>query len=428
MNIVPISNDFLIAKIKAESKKVESFCKEHGEHHEEDGKGIIRMPIRYSRIFTKKIGNLINTAQALEMTGVNAVIGMVSKYDGLLGELIKQLFEDKPEVLNSSEREFKASDILSYSDLSEFKELLVEKEIESVLRKNHVEQLQWLGSKLSIPLKDFRLFPEFVEIMERRNLFVHCNGITSRQYILECNKYKVSLSEGTKPGTRLTADYSYVEKSYRVLFQVGIMLGFVLWHKIRPIESEEMMNVLSTVVYDLIRDEEYELGLDVIDFALSNNSWNKEINHAHQLVFRVNKALAFHLRNMPVECLKIANSIDLTAAEPRYHLAVAVLKEDYDEAYKIMSKIGKDEEMQLNYKEWPLFNKIRKESSFIEKYKEIYCEEYECYDTRVAEFEEVIKSALEMVKMAKDVGVDQELADCQDNQGAEECSNSIISD
>jgi hypothetical protein len=252
--------------------------------------------------------------------------------------------------------------------------------------------------------------------MERRNLFVHCNGVVSRQYISECKKNGVTLPDDLKPGVRLDADMSYVRKAFKVLFQVGVMLGFVIWHKLRVDESEELVDSLSEVAYDLIRDEEYTLGLDIIDFALSNKSWAKEIKTAQQLIFRVNKALAFHLRDMQDECVKIADSMDITAADPVYHLAVAVLKKEYDEAYKIMDRIGKDLAMRGNYKTWPLFNKIRQETAFTTKFKEIYGEDYECNDTHIADFEEVIKSATEMVERAKNMMKEKEKGEKHNEQ------------
>lgn len=403
MNIVPISYNFLSAQMLTESRKVTKFSKDHGTpFKDEKGEGI-RMSLEHGTVFEKMKKNLNNTASAFDMTGENAVIGLVSKYDGYLGLLTKQIFTDKPEILNGSDKEFKASDILTYKDFDELKDVLMEKEIETLLRKNHVDQLQWLESKLGIELRKFKLLPEYVEIMERRNLFVHCNGVVSRQYMSECKKYGCELPEKVKLGATLDAYIDYVRKAYKVLFQVGVMLGFTLWYKIRPQEGLEMIDSLSEVAYDLIKDEEYELGLDIIDYALSNKSWAKEIKAAQQLVFRVNKALAFHLRDMQDECEKIVDSIDVTAAELRYHLAVAVLRNDYDDAYYIMEKIGKDDAMRVNYKIWPLFNKIRQESAFVEKFKEIYNEEYECTNTRTVAFEEIIKSATEMVEKAKEM-------------------------
>lgn len=408
MNIIPVSYNFLSAQILAEGKKVEKFKNEHGTpFKDEEGEGV-RMTLEDSAVFHKMMKNLNNSIHAFDMTGENAVIGMVSKYDGFLGKLIKQIFTDIPDILNGSEKELKVSDILTFKDFEELKDVLIEKEIETVLRKNHVEQLQWLESKLGVELKKFKLLPDYVEIMERRNLFVHCNGVVSRQYLSECKKFDVVIPEGIKPGKTLDAYIDYVRQAYKVLFQVGVMLGFVLWHKVRPNESEEMIDKLSEVAYDLIKEEEYELGLNIIDFALANRSWAKEIRTAQQLIFRVNKALAFHLRDMQDECEKIADSMDVTAADPVYHLAVAVLKKRYEEAYSIMDKIGDNNDMHYNYKTWPLFNKIRQEKKFVDKFREIYGEEYECNDTRTADFEEVIRSATEMVEKTKEMMAEKE--------------------
>ena len=413
MNIVPISYKFLSAQMITESKKMKQFSKDHGTPFKDEGGEGIRMSLEHGAVFEKMKKNLNNTARAIDITGENAVIGLVSKFDGYLGILTKQIFTDKPEILNGSDKEFRVSDILTYRDFDELKDVLVEKEIETLLRKNHVDQLQWLETKLGIELRKFKLLPEYVEIMERRNLFVHCNGVVSRQYMSECKKFGVDLPEDVKPGETLDAYVKYVRKAYKVLFQVGVMLGFTLWYKIRPQEGLEMIDSLSEVAYDLIKDGAHDLGLDIIDYALSNKSWAKEIKAAQQLVFRINKALAFHLRDMQDECEKIVDSIDVTAAELRYHLAVAVLRNEYDDAYDIMGRIGKDGEMRVNYKIWPLFYKIRREPAFIDKFKEIYNEEYECTDTRTA-FEEVIKSAMEMVEKTK------EMMDKKENAGGQE--------
>lgn len=402
MNIVPISCNIMGAQIEAEDKKVEHFIKKHGDIYEQEGKERMRMPIEHGATFSQLLRNFENTLQAFDMIGVNAVIGMVSKYDGFLGELSKQLFADQPDILNSSEKTFSAKEILSFDGFTELKNILVEKEIETLLRKNHVEQLRSLETKFNISLTSFKLYPNFVEIMERRNLFVHANGLTSRQYILECNKNGVSLPDTIKVGDKLNADYKYVKAAYRVLFQVGIMLGFVFWHKLRPNESEEMINSLSEVAYDLINQGEYELALDIINFALANKTWAQKINHEQRLIFTVNKALCFHLRDMQDECIKITNTMDVSAAAPRFHLAVAILKKKYDDAYNLMDKVEKDDNMKVNYKTWPLFIKIRREQAFIDKFKDIFQEEYECDNLKLSDFEEVIKSAKEMIEKAKE--------------------------
>ena len=112
MNIVPVSYNFLSAQMLTESRKVEKFGKEHGTPFKDDNGEGIRMSLEHSAVFQKMMKNLNNTARAFDMTGENAVIGLVSKYDGYLGVLTKQIFKDIPEILNGSDKEFKASDIL----------------------------------------------------------------------------------------------------------------------------------------------------------------------------------------------------------------------------------------------------------------------------------------------------------------------------
>lgn len=401
--IVPISYKFLSAQILSESKKLDTYCKEHGQVFSEDGKKGFRMSVEHRTVFEKMMTNLDNTVQANYMVGVNAVIGMVSKYDGYLGRLTKQILKDKPEILNGSDREFKASDILTYTDFEELKDVLVEKEIETLLRKNHIEQLQWLEKQLNIKLREFKVLPDFVEVVERRNLFVHCNGVVSRQYLAECKKHGATLPDDIKVGDVLWADIAYVRKAYTVLFQVGVMLGFVLWHKLKPDDIEDLVDRLSDVPFDLIRDEQYSLSIQMIDFALSIKSWEKDIKHVYQLVFMINKALAFHLLDMQEECEKIVKELDLSASEPVYHLAVAVLLKEYDHAYELMDAIGSEPRMRVNYKTWPLFSRIRQEAAFSAKYKEIFNEEYECNDAKLSDFEDILKSAAELVKKTKEM-------------------------
>lgn len=420
MQIVPISNNIMIAKLIADSKKLKEYGEKNGKAFEEDGKEGIKMSVGHSIVFDRMMRNLGSSVRAYSMIGVNAVIGMVSKYDGFLGSLIRQLLEDKPEILNGSDKEVKVTDIMSSMNLEELKEVIVEKEVDSLLRRSHTEQLKTLEGKLNMELNPQKLLPDFVEIMERRNLFVHCNGVVSRQYLIECKKHGYQVPNELKVGDVLEADREYVMNAYQVLFQVGVMHGFVIWYKLRPEEGEQLVDTLSEVAYDLIKDEEYKLSLGVIDFALMNKSWSKEINNAQQLVFRVNKALAFHLRDLQDECVKIVDSMDVTAAEPKYHLAVAVLKKEYDKAYNIMKLIGPDKEMLINYKIWPLFNLIRMEQGFANTFKEIYKEELECNDDKMSNFEEVVKLAMEIVEKSK-----QEQTETQDTEDLEVVTESV---
>lgn len=400
---VPTLFNILSAQTIANVKQVRDFITKHGsEEKDEEGRDIVKMPLEYSRAFERLVNNMNNSFQALDNVGRNAVVAMVSMYDAYIGSLVKVIYSDMPQLLNQSQKDFKLNTILLYKDFEELKDVVTEDEIESLLRKNHFDQLKWLESKLDMPLTEFKILPLFVELMERRNLFVHANGVVSRHYLETCEKYDIKNEEELKLGKQLNAEVNYVFKSYEILFQTGVMLGFVVWHKIRQMEGEELVDYLSDVCYDLIKEEHYDLAIAMIDFALNNKSFKKHVNHASHIIFLINKSLAFHLNDKQKECLAIVDKLDLSAAEPVYKLAVAILKEDYTQAIVLMDQIGNVPRMRRDYKEWPLFTKFREEESFKKKYKEIYNEEYICLEVRKPKFEEILESAEKMVEQDGD--------------------------
>lgn len=108
------------------------------------------------------------------------LMGLVSSYDVFLSKLIRLIFITKPETLSSSERNISFRDLVSLDSVEAARELVIEKEIETVIRKSHQEQITWLENKLGIPLtKELDVWPNFVELCERRNLFTHTDGKVS---------------------------------------------------------------------------------------------------------------------------------------------------------------------------------------------------------------------------------------------------------
>ncbi|MCL2555938.1 MAG: hypothetical protein FWE03_02820 [Firmicutes bacterium] len=76
---------------------------------------------------------------------------------------------------------------------------------------------------------------------------------------------------------------------------------------------------------------------------------------------------------------------DLEECKNDFLLAKNVLMNDYNAAYKLMKKLGnEDENLKLGYSTWPLFNEFRKEIEFKQTYREVYNEDF---DTTVKEVE-----------------------------------------
>jgi len=206
--------------------------------------------------------------EAIGVTPRSFLVSLVSTYDAFLGRLIRQLFYLKPELLNASERTLTFSQLMELKTVDVAREYLVEKEVEAVLRKSHSQQFEWLERTFAVPLrKGLECWPRFVEIAERRNLFVHADGVVSTQYLTVCREHSVPLANDINVGTQLSADPSYFELSANCLMETGVKLAHVLLRKLAPTEREDADGNLIAIVYDLLVKRKYPLAADLSEFG-----------------------------------------------------------------------------------------------------------------------------------------------------------------
>lgn len=116
---------------------------------------------------------LERTHIAMHVVPKSFVVALVSQFDSYLGGLVRAFFNLRPELLNASERNLTFKELKEFSSLEDARDFILEKEIETILRKSHVEQFEWMESKFKIKLREgLPSWPIFVEVTERRNLFV----------------------------------------------------------------------------------------------------------------------------------------------------------------------------------------------------------------------------------------------------------------
>lgn len=306
---------------------------------------------------------------------------LMSHYDAFLGKLIKLIILAKPELLNTSERNLTLAQLLEFGSIESAKDFILEKEIDSVLRKSHTEQFAWMESKFSIPLrKDLDIWPAFIEITERRNLYVHTGGIVSSQYIKVCKENGVHL-DGIELGDELDIDPQYFRDAYYIIFELVFKLTHVLWRKFLPDQIKDADTNLIEIGYEEgLSAENYELAKIVFEFG--TQTLRKHGNEEGRLIMIINQALAYKWSGDPQKANKIISQEDWSATMNKFKLAATVIEDDYDTAYKIMKQIGKDstEVISYHYRTWSLFKAIKKEQKFLEVFEEIFGEPYEKLD------------------------------------------------
>jgi hypothetical protein len=120
-------------------------------------------------------------------------------------------------------------------------------------------------------------------------------------------------------------------------------------------------------------------------------------------VFKINGSLSKYLQGKKEEAKKILDKKDWSASSDDFKLAYAVLTDDFEKAYEVMIRIGDNGKVdKASYKQWPLFNKIRKEEKFKESYQTIFKEDYSVMETPMRPLQELINKEIKRDKELKE--------------------------
>lgn len=414
---MPIVLNILASNTIMHIDKVNEFCKKHKIDKLKVGESST-FPLEFYGCFERLNSNADKAIEAMKLYPCNIVVSLVSIYDAFLGNIIKAIYKTTPERLKECNREFTINEILQFESIEDAKERVIEKEAETVVRGSHIEQLEWLKKKLGTSFKDFASYRKFVEITERRNLFVHTNGIVSRQYINVCNSVGVEGVSEIKVGDKLVATPEYVFESYKVLFEVGVKLGIVVWRKLKKGDKTPDY-YLNNICYNLLKQEKYDLAKTMLHFA--TETIKDAVNDEVRRIFIINKSLAYYLSGDKKTCNAILDKEDWSASATMFKLAEAVLKEDYSLAVSKMEAAKSDID-NLAYCEWPLFKNFRNSEEFKTEYQRLFGQGFEYTEPQTENYKDVLQYALDLQNKVKQFAKEDKEDECSDCTNTEEIS------
>ena len=377
------------------------FLKENVEEIEDDnGKKRILVKADKSKVFETLERNASTSSLASKIIPESLFVSLISQYDAFLTRLLRAIYEIKPDVLNGSERNLTFSQLVEMETIYNAREFIIDKEIDTFLRKSHSEQFDYLEKLIGIKLREnLPIWQTFIEVTERRNLLVHCDGIVSNQYIKNCTEHKCKIDK-VKVGERLGAELQYFTSAYKCLYEIATKLTHTIWRKFLISDLKDADRELNDVCFHLINTNSFELADILLEFGCAQK---KHFNDSLKNVFIINGALSKYLQKKKDESKGILDTKDWSASSDDFKLAYAVLTDDFERAYEIMLKIGASGEVdKTDYKQWPLFNIIRKEQKFKETYNIIFKEEYTVMETPMRPLQELINKEIKRDKELKD--------------------------
>lgn len=311
-------------------------------------------------------------------------INLFAVFDKYIGDLVTVLYQEKADLYKNINREISLCEVLKYETIDELREVMLDKEIETLRRKGYIEQFEDLEKKFSIKLTKFASWPNFIECAQRRNLFTHCDGVVSKQYIDICKSVNYKFEDEPVIGDQLRVGHNYLFQSCQLITEVAVMLAHTLWRKTKPDERKQADSHISRLVYNLLFKEHWSKAISLSKFALALPEISTD---EMERIFTVNYSIALKAINNHSAAKNVLDKKDWSAATYDFKLAYAVLDENYSEARVLMERVGKKGELvsELSYHDWPLFREFRETDEFFDGYLSVYGYKYSSKLSSLAE-------------------------------------------
>lgn len=366
--ILPVVVSAVFEKGKKSSRVIETFLKKNA--HKRSGKNYA---IRIENIedFDEIYKEHKNVRLAIKNLPKSLFLVAVAHLDNYLREILKVIYRLNEDLLNNTEKNISITELFELGSFNEAKQYVLDREIDRLL-ETRFACIEWLEKRFGIKFNfDKTVWANFIELTERRNLFVHQGGIVNKRYIDTCKKYGIKV--GSKIGEELDLNPRYFLTALATIHLVGTQLGQSVWRKLKPSALKEADEFLLEVEVDLLNRNKNGVANKICDFA---NSLTTYFSEETKFMFLINKALALKFMGDKNAAEKFIKKYDWSATENKFKLAVAVIKDNSKEASEIMLMIGKSDDIKEGYRSWPLFKEFRKTRLFFNTYKKVFSESF----------------------------------------------------
>jgi hypothetical protein len=343
----------------------------------EEGRTVYRVPLEHYRAYSQIDAIGRNAHLVGKQVPKMLIIGVVSSYEYHSTRLIRAVLRKYPTMIEASDKQISVKDVFSSGNLEDFKDNIVEKEIENVMRGSLSDQISWFERALSLksPISTgYDKWADLVEIFERRNLFAHTNGVVNSIYLSKMKHVGNMRCAESEPGEELLAGPKYFKASIENLCEFGVKLTQVVWRKLYSTEAAVADDLLGNFSFDLIERGEYRLAARLLKFSLEL-SGKKDGKRRKMDV--VNLANSYKLMGDKQSCVDTLEMEDWSAVSDDFNVAVSAVKDDVSAVVSAMNKLKHSEEWDARYyEEWPVFFGVRESPEFHQEFSKIYGREF----------------------------------------------------
>lgn len=356
----------LESKDQERQKKIEELGEEI-----KDSDGRLGRKLSSLKDLKEFIGHIRKIRKADLMFRQNIVISIVSKFDEFLADLLRECYKANPNWLKNPNKTITYKELFDAESVDRLRSDLLQKEVEILMRDSHHAQIAFIDDKLKLGLqKGFAGWKAFLEITERRNIFVHNGGYVNDAYLANAKKLGFTPHSKAKIGVMLTATDEYIRSTIDHCYELSVRVVQGAVRRLYPDGFEDADCQLTNPTVDLLAEERWELAERIFAYALGIEE-NLRAPGEWQYYNLINYCIALKFAGKPFE--DVLNRVQWNAFHPKYHFAIAVLEDRFDDAAKMMqsesvrASIGRED-----FLRWPLLREFRKTEAFQNAFGELF--------------------------------------------------------
>lgn len=339
------------------------------------GEGESAMAI-VARDFEELLANIFKLRRADSFFRQHSIVAVVSRFDEFLAGVLSIVLHARPEWLKSDKT-------VTYSELLELQSIqsaisgVVQKEIDSLMRGSHADQIQYLDEKAKLGINEnFKWLSDFLEVTERRNLFVHTGGRVSQQYLDNCSRLGIACPKDVKSGGMLGVTPEYFNTALRHSFELGLRISQASYRRlfIEPAQLEDADRELNRITIRFLGSGDWTFAEIIADFhvAIPEKFRGPSEDHYYAII---NRAIAQKFAGKEYKTGLKGPAWD--AFHPKYQLALEVLDDDFAKAEATMQNQAVKEAVEkTGFRTWPLFRKFRGSPEFARAYQKMFKAKY----------------------------------------------------
>lgn len=345
------------------------------ENKDPDGKDVTVYGFGSAHIsnIAERIKRISSVQTGRKMLPGAILLSLCASFDFQFADIMRFMLEEKGNRFVNSDKKLTIKEILSMGSIEDIKSKIIDDEIDAVMRSSHTDQAKFVEQNFHIKvIDDYKKWPIYIELFERRNLLAHGNLIVSSHYIGNCNAAKYNISDA-KIGQVLGVSHTYLNKSVDLLMEYGLFIIISLWSKHFPDSKNDAYVNLNQTAYEMIQERRFGLASSILDFAF--NSPKGDMKEATHKMITVNLANSYKKLKDEEKCCKILDGMDWSASSDDFQICVAALKEDINQVVNLIPRVAKSGSVEMEaFREWPVFDWVRDNDLVAEKFLEVFGE------------------------------------------------------